>query len=916
MVKQTLKLSLIILLSMLIFACGTGKKVELDVELNVILDGKPAPQAKVTIDGVEAGVTDGNGYFSQRLNRQPGTQVQLSVHKEAAGYQIEPWKDAFVTKLPKGSAVEKYPFKAYLKATKYFTILVTGKGEPLDYASIRINDKLNVKTDENGEYVHSYKVVPKKGMKLSVTKQGYTTWLKRIRVKPGQHLEVSLVKKEKVVKETVAIVPVQKEPLEQMSVAAVKEERVEPTKAAAKKKPEKKAVAPKPKVKKVTVSIATRSDAYGVSKGIAGVAVSINNKPIGKTNAKGLYTYIYKGKPGKKAQIKLSAPGYIPAKWEKSIELKGRPKINRFFYPAKPKPIKVGIYGYVNNTPEEDLTEILNSVEESISNDLFTYSGFKEVPKPKIREQMLQASLDMETVSTEGWQKTSLVRSVDVIIAGSVTKDDQGMTIETTVMTADGKIILSQINKARKKKYIKNTAKVIANSIIDQFPFEGAVAAIDSDGYKINLGKDDHKIRRGNEFRYLSAKLDASGRIKGYREAGMLRVIKTDGDSSWAEIVELKQNEEIKIGDKVVRRVFFEEGRAEADAFFTLYAKGGLPPDEAPLWGVNVYLNNTWVGTTGTNGKVKVPVRLYQEYDLLLSRYGFQPLEDAISIGESKQLKEFILDVASAMFKVESEPSGAQVFVDGTEIGATPMLDGQMVNFGFRKIKLSVGGEYRDWEEVLEFAKPEMERIGENKIVFIKDYLKIGKSAEQNGKIDAAIQAYSSTEKGNPDYSDARHRLAQLYMDDKRDYDGAIREFENVLSLPENQQIIYKQFAVTYTNLGHAYYEMGKQLIRKDKKAAASHFGKAIKNLRVAKQNTRFFPNNQFEEAVHDTYYYRALSYHKLYLVTKKRTLIHRADLAWREYFDFFPKKLEGNKSFVQMRNSARRYYAQIKDLK
>jgi hypothetical protein len=50
--------------------------------------------------------------------------------------------------------------------------------------------------------------------------------------------------------------------------------------------------------------------------------------------------------------------------------------------------------------------------------------------------------------------------------------------------------------------------------------------------------------------------------------------------------------------------------------------------------------------------------------------------------------------------------------------------------------------------------------------------------------------------------------------------------------------------------------------------------------------------------------------------VTKKRSLIHKADLAWSEYFDFFPKKLEGNKNFVQIRNSARRYYAQIKDLK
>jgi tetratricopeptide (TPR) repeat protein len=265
--------------------------------------------------------------------------------------------------------------------------------------------------------------------------------------------------------------------------------------------------------------------------------------------------------------------------------------------------------------------------------------------------------------------------------------------------------------------------------------------------------------------------------------------------------------------------------------------------------------------------------------------------------------------------KVESEPSEADVFVDGVNIGKTPLLDGKPVNFGFRKVKLSVGGDYRDWEEVLEFNEPTIERIGENKIVFVKDYMKVGKMAEQNGNIDAAIQAYASAEKGHPDYSDARHRLGQLYLDDKNDYDAAIREFENVLSLPENQQIIYKQFAVTYTNLGHAYYEKGNQLIHTNKKAAAQNLAKAVERLKIAKQNARFFPTQHHAEAVHDTYYYRAISYHKLFLITKKRSLLGKANLAWREYFDFFPKKLEGNSSFVKCRNAARRYWAQIKDL-
>ncbi|MFB0506213.1 MAG: carboxypeptidase regulatory-like domain-containing protein [Thermodesulfobacteriota bacterium] len=910
MAKQIMRIGLILLSSMLIFACEAGKQVELDVEVNVTLDGKPAPEVKVLLDNVELGATDSDGYFSKRIMRQPGTEVFVAVQKEATGYHIEPWKDSFVVKLPKDRAVEKYPFKVDLQATKYVAFVVTDDGEPLQGASIRIQDKVNVKTDENGEYVYNYQVLPKEGMKVSVSKKGYKTWRKSVRAEPGEKVEVSLSRKKELAK-----APVVEEPATEAPAAAVPVAKAPAAEAPVAKAPAPKAPAAKAKVTKGTVSVAALTEAYGVSRGIPDVVVNMDERQLGKTNTKGVFSYVYTGKAGREAQLKLSAAGYIPDQWQTSINLEGNQSVHRVFYPAKPEPIKVGIYGYVNNTPEEDLSEILSTIETSLRQNLSIYSSLVEVPKPKLREKMLEASLDMETVATQGWQHTPLIRSVDMIIAGSVTKDGQGMTIETTVNFSDGNTILSQINKVSKQKHIENTVKLIVNNIMDQFPFEGTVDAIQDGRYRINLGKLDHKIRRGNEFKYMAADLDISGRVKGYHEAGMLIVKENDDTSSWGEIVSLNEGEKINVGDKVVRRVYLEEEREVAKDSFVLLAKGGSSPNEAPLWGVNIYLNNTWVGTTGSNGRVEVPVRLYQEYDILLSRYGYQPLHETISVDKSKQEKEFTLDVATALFKVESQPSEAEVFVDGVGIGKTPLLDGKPVNFGFRKIKLSVGGDYRDWEEVLEFNEATIERLGENKIVFVKDYLKIGKMAEQNGHIDAAIQAYASTEKGHPDYSDARHRLGQLYLDEKKDYDAAIREFENVLSLPENQQIIYKQFAVTYTNLGHAYYEKGNQLITKDKRAAAQNLAKAVEKLKIAKQNARFFPTRHHAEAVHDTYYYRAISYHKLFLITKKRSLLSKANLAWREYFDFFPKKLEANNSFVKCRNAARRYWAQIKDL-
>ena len=897
MVKSTIKVTLAIIVSLLILACNAMNQVDLEIEVNAILDGKPATEAAVFLDGNQIGTTDANGRFSHRITRQPGEEVRLSVQKEAEGYSIEPWQDSFVTKLAKTKAVEKYPFTAELKATQFFTVVVIDdeNGELLEDAAVKIANKTVGVTNASGEYVYEHSHMPSKGFKMQIAKKGYAEWKKSVRSKPGQRFEVALFKRRS------------RTGAEAETVSKSQGSQAAPTSTA-------RAKTPRSKSNKTMISIAALTEAYGVSRGIRGVGVSVNGTAVGKTNSRGEYTYPLAGSQGE-VKLKLTASGYIPEEWETVIKPSGKYTVQRYFYPATPRPIKVGLYGFVSNSPEEDLSEILEQIEDEVSSELFAYGCFQALPKVELREMMMQTGLDMETVSTGGWQKTALIKSVDMIISGSVTKDESGLTIETTVIAADGNRFLSQINRARKKKNIGNTAKLIANSIIDQFPFEGTIAALDDQGYRINLGKSNYRIRRGSQFRFMASDQDRSGRIKGYHEAGTLRIVETDDSTSWAEIVDLSESAEIKIGDRVVRRFYLDEKRDSEKAAVLLSARGGLPPDDKPLWGVNIYLNNTWVGTTGSNGQAKVPLNLYEEYDILLSRHGYQPMQDTVSVDTDNQAKEFFLEMANALFKVDSQPSGAEVYVDSVKIGNTPIMDGKPVNFGFHKVKLSAGGEYRDWERVVEFNKPEVDLSGALKIVFLKDYMKIGKAAEQSGNIDAAIAAYSSTEKGNPDYSDAHHRLAQLYMDEKNDYDAAIREFENVLSLPQNQQITYKQFAVTYTNLGHAYYEKGLQQLTKDKNAATGNFAKAVKNLSIARQNTRFFPSRYFDEAVHDTYYYRALSFHKLYLLTQKPNLVDKANLAWQEYFDFFPKNLEAKTSFVKTRNAARKYWDQIKDL-
>lgn len=855
MMKRTFSSALILMSSFLLFACA-GEKLELEVK--ALLDGKPAAEAKVLADGKEIGVTNAEGLFLKVIRKKAGADVEISVLKEAAGFRIEPWKTTFLMKLPKNGAVEKYSFTADLQATRYVTVAVTEKGTPIEGAVVKASGKEVGTTDAKGEFIYDYKELPKQGIDLAVTKSGYSLWRKTGAVEPGERLAAELSKR-------------------------------------------------------AMVTVTTLKEEYGETSPVQGIRVSINNKEIGKTNNRGVVVYNYDGEPGKKASLSLSAPGYIPSTWKATVILEGEQNIQRYFYPTTPRAIRVGIYRFASNTPGVDLKDVLARTEAAVGNNLFKYRAFREVSSAALQADMKKYRISIDKAVTRGWSDTGLRRTVDMIVVGSVAKDQKGLLIETKFYTSGGKLILSQIMTARDERDIGNVAKEIASAVVERFPFEGTIIDVDGDRYRINLGKADYRIGKGMEFALMSPSLTESGKVSGYRDIGRVKVRKTDDAASMTEVEDLKKGEKVSVGDRVVRRIYRDEEGLQN--YFVLSAKGGVPPDVSPLVGVNIYLNDDWVGSTGAGGKAEIPIRVGKSYNLMLYRHGYQQLSEKVKIEKNKDTKEFVLQVNNSLFKLETEPSGADVFIDDEKVGRTPIHDGKLVSLGFHTVRITVGGDYRDWEEVVEFDKKVEDRTGGRKIILQKDYLKMGERAEQKNDYDAAIQAYRSTEKGHPDYSEAHHRLAQIYLDQKNDYDAAIREFENVLSLPENEQLIYKQFAVAFTNLGHAYYEKGNALVQRDKENAAQSFAKAIQNLKTAKQNTRFFPNLQYDEAVHDTYYYTALAYHKLYLLTRKSQILNDANLAWREYFDFFPKKLEGNSTYEQSREAAQKYWNQIKDM-
>jgi tetratricopeptide (TPR) repeat protein len=852
MLTTAIRLLSAVFLSLTLLACG-DKVPRTDIEVNVTMNGELAPHARITMDGKLLGETGADGQFNASMNLQPGKQVLLEAMQDVAGFEVEPWKSKFTVKLPNEGEVLKYVYDVDLKAMPYVMFHVQEKGVPIAGAAVSVDKQEVGKTDDNGGLTFKYEAGRKQAANMEITKNGYSSWKKTARLEPGYKFEVDVFRR-------------------------------------------------------IAVIFEALRDEYGRAVGIAGIAMAVDGKPAGKTNDMGVLNFNYEGPPGKTVKVTYFAPGYLPSQLDTSLAIEGGVTLRHYFYPVTPKPIKVAFFKFGGNTPGVDLKDAAAQAQTAIRTQLFKHSVFREVAGEQLEKEVKSADLNISKLTSKGWQQTRLQSLLDMVVVGSVSKDANGLIIETKFHSSSGKVIFSQLIRADDRSDINNAAKEIATNVIERFPFEGSVIALKDDRYEINLGKN-YAISRGSEFELIAPVSDKTAPSRT-----LLTVKKAGDNSSFASFEEGATGVQAAVGDRVVRRAQHESDSSGKRESFVLSVKGGAGKEVSPVAGVNIYLNSDWVGTTGSDGRANVTIRTGKNYNLMLYRHGYQQVMEKLKIEKSGDSKNFTMAANYALFKVESTPSPATVYVDGELLGKTPMIDGKQLGLGFHTVRLTAGESYRDWEKVLEFDKKLEDRTGANKIVLFKDYIKLGEAAEAKGNVDAAIAAYAATVSAHPDYSEAHHRLAQLYLDEKNDFNGAIREYENVLSLPENEQLIFKQYAVAYTNLGHAYYEKGNHVMAENRNEAAQYYAKALQNLKIAKQNTRFFPADEYDQAVHDTYFYLALSYQKLYMISNRSNMLSDANLAWRDYFDFFPRALEGDPVFTEHRATAKKFWDQIKE--
>lgn len=855
-------LSLAMLVSLL--AACTPDPVEIDLKIKVTLDGQPIANATVTVDGVAEGETDRSGKFNKTMSKIPGKPVQLVVSKESGRVKTRNWEKSFTVaerKEDAGKATHK--FDAALK--RYLVFTVSHRGQPVADAVVSVGNKEVGRTDAQGIIEYNFGRWPRSGLDVTATGSGFGKT--RISVRGGGRKGPHSGDK--------------------INLALYKE---------------------------AVFAIEALTEHAGQSSPVKDVQVFVGSRKVGTTGKNGRVTYRHKGAYGAKTVVKLVANGYAPAVKTYALTLGGRHDIQRYFYSASPKPIKVGVIGFVANTAGENLSDVVSKMEEKFKKELFDEKAFVPVDKAILMKKMKLARMTSEKMQTNGWKKTSLYRSLDVLVVGSVSRGEgSSYVVEVKFYRADGSVAFSHAVVSGSAGWYRMGRAVseIIKNVMATYPFEGTVIAREGEKAKINLGSRPFEVSRGDVFELKAARRDGNGRIVGFSDRGTMKVSSRSSDSSMLERAKMRNSTAINIGDRVVRETALDSKAADK---VTIQVKGGVDGDETPLRGVSIYVDKRWVGSTNSRGEASIPVRLKRSHAVILYRHGYSQETTEIKPKKSGETFAYVLKSYRSYLTVESEPSGATVYLDDEKVGTTPITKPVQVTLGFHTVRVDKSGGYRAWEEVVEFNKKNEARTGASKIVLYPDYLKIAEKAEKSGDVDAAIKAYSSTTRKHPDYAEARHRLAQLYLDDKQDFDRAIAEFELVKDIPEVKELVLKQYAVVYTNLGHAYFAKAERLSRSNPKAAVQYYTKAVQALQKAKENVRFFPNDSYDEALHDTYYYYAMSYHNLYMMTKNSSILEQADNAWQDYFDFFPKGLEDKDDFVRMRDAARKMWNEIQE--
>ncbi len=705
--------------------------------------------------------------------------------------------------------------------------------------------------------------------------------------------------------------------------------------------------------KGLSVSIFALTKTFNYSKGLEGVSVFVNGKPVGKTDKSGHLAYGYNGKMNDLLTISMRPQGYLPEDFETDFVVSGSLKLVRYFTPTLPPPAKLTLLkaNLVGTTEKTDLKMLDQTFqqksEKAIRSHILQNSLFEEFPATQFLARAKKQGKTSDQVIKNGWQDTPLKAVLDGVILPSLILDKKNY-LELSVIDSRGRTLSAAqepLEQVLDDGAIDRAVKALAAKIVRKFPFEGAVLSRKGDQVTTNLGKSSGRgLQVGDQLDVFGIQSGAKGQSQIQKLIGTLIVTDVTEIEAHCKIKELSPRSSIARGDLVVLRYSQTQKPAVAKSKSTAPTKPAsslsahakqtkqtapgqiqihvagskdAPLNTLPIPQANIYLADNWLGATDGEGNLALDQETFKDAKkslLKVVKYGYKATSKEFSLSEAKKTPvEIPMERETAFLRVESKPEGATVKLDGAVVGKTPLISPIAVPTGFAKLTLEGLPGYKNYDTILDLDQGTFDLTGASAIALEEDFRGQAKKMMADGKLTEAIAKLESIPETHTDYLMARYDIGEIYLTKTKEPAKAAGTFARVTSSPTVKNFNDKRFIGAHINEGIALFFTAENLAKSDSEAAKAHYQKAIEVLSKVQPQLRFVSKEQYGQAIHNVSFYRALAYHKLWNSTKDPALLTETVRAWRDYLDGTVKAIppeEANKAYVE---NAKVYFGQAK---
>ncbi len=860
-------------------------------------DRRPLAEADIYLNQRFIGRTDKRGFFSKNVELIVGQKYTIHIEKDRDGYVYGPWETHFVpevekkrtkrkkkseemdnvnilegesdiltelerAKLGRASLYEKYHFLAILSGYMFYNIKVLShKGREIAGARVIINGKYEGSTDESGNFTVKYEGDDERVDRIEIAKEGEHLWMDDVKISPNYQIVIELNKM-------------------------------------------------------LIVDTHIQTENYGVLGGVENAMVVIKNRVMGKTDSDGFLRFKYRNEKGVDGDLTVKLdfpPGYLPSVSVKNFYIKrSLPKliIHDFTYNKKPPSPKIAVLpfkveGRVTNYLVRNSTFLSKSIEDYLRSGRF----FNVVKSDEIVNLFKQFNINIENSKNDErvkWEDIPILKKeVDAVIIGKLRGNESGITVVISGINYDGIKIMdvrSQVSTREMKKIPEKVVRLFRR----RFQVEGVITKVGKNVY-INLGSKNG-VKLGDIFNGYINYFDTLTNQFARKRVVKLKVIDTGTYISSCEVENITEGYLLEPGVKIKRSREIVSRQEVVHVSLNVVSSR----KKRPISGANVYVNDKWEGQTDNIGNISFDVPSYSELDILIYKEGFIPNRIEVKLDDKDRRITVQLKQGKTKLYIDSDPEKALVFIDGIFCGVTPIIkEPIVVDYGFHLLEVELEG-YRPYRKYIKFNVPKLELIDKRKIKLYKDYYGRAELLYERKMIREAVGLLNKITPDHPDYLKALSFLGYIYLNNIKDYSRAIVYYNRYLREARGRVVpIY-----IYYNLGQAYYNRAEQEYYLDAEYALSDYRNAIYSFKIVKEKRDLLPAISRRETFINSLFYMAVSYQKIYYLSKDKNYLEEAYNSWIDYFDFFDKNLRKQDFFKKQYKIAKSYFEEIERIK